>query len=120
MEALQTAIKGTWRQDRYLRAIHDDGTEIGVEPLRPPTLPRRGRAAERPIGRTETTVPRGRTARTAAEETSLVWAVVADYSMSLCQRGAIRLATHDMQEDRIMASAVTDGRHPPLAQGLTT
>jgi cyclic beta-1,2-glucan synthetase len=27
---LQAALEGTWRGDRYLRAIHDDGTEIGV------------------------------------------------------------------------------------------
>ncbi|HYT92203.1 MAG TPA: hypothetical protein VEL76_26040, partial [Gemmataceae bacterium] len=27
---LQDALEGTWREDRYLRAIHDDGTEIGV------------------------------------------------------------------------------------------
>jgi cyclic beta-1,2-glucan synthetase len=27
---LHQAIEGTWRGDRYLRAIHDDGTEIGV------------------------------------------------------------------------------------------
>jgi cyclic beta-1,2-glucan synthetase len=30
LEALQDAIEKTWRGDRYLRAIHDDGTEIGV------------------------------------------------------------------------------------------
>ena len=29
--ALQDAVEKTWRGDRYLRAIHDDGTEIGVE-----------------------------------------------------------------------------------------
>ncbi|MDG3008193.1 GH36-type glycosyl hydrolase domain-containing protein [Paludisphaera mucosa] len=27
---LNAAIRATWRGDRYLRAIHDDGTEIGV------------------------------------------------------------------------------------------
>jgi cyclic beta-1,2-glucan glucanotransferase len=27
---LREALEGTWRGDRYLRAIHDDGTEIGV------------------------------------------------------------------------------------------
>jgi cyclic beta-1,2-glucan synthetase len=31
MEALKEAIEKTWREDRYLRAIHDDGTEIGVK-----------------------------------------------------------------------------------------
>lgn len=29
-EDLRTAVEGTWREDRYLRAIHDDGTEIGL------------------------------------------------------------------------------------------
>jgi cyclic beta-1,2-glucan synthetase len=29
-EALERALEQTWRGDRYLRAIHDDGTEIGV------------------------------------------------------------------------------------------
>ncbi len=29
--ALNEAIERTWRGDRYLRAIHDDGTEIGVK-----------------------------------------------------------------------------------------
>jgi cyclic beta-1,2-glucan synthetase len=29
-QALDEAIERTWRGDRYLRAIHDDGTEIGV------------------------------------------------------------------------------------------
>jgi cyclic beta-1,2-glucan synthetase len=29
-EALRAAIQQTWRGDRYLRAIHDDGTEIGL------------------------------------------------------------------------------------------
>jgi cyclic beta-1,2-glucan synthetase len=29
--ALKDAIEQTWRGDRYLRAIHDDGTEIGVK-----------------------------------------------------------------------------------------
>src|SRR5262249_10652415 len=28
---LPEALEGTWRGDRYLRAIHDDGTEIGVK-----------------------------------------------------------------------------------------
>ncbi len=28
---LKTAIENMWRGDRYLRAIHDDGTEIGVK-----------------------------------------------------------------------------------------
>jgi cyclic beta-1,2-glucan synthetase len=28
---LQDALEDTWRDDRYLRAIHDDGTEIGVK-----------------------------------------------------------------------------------------
>ena len=28
---LKDAVELTWRDDRYLRAIHDDGTEIGVE-----------------------------------------------------------------------------------------
>jgi cyclic beta-1,2-glucan synthetase len=27
---LESALQATWRGDRYLRAIHDDGTEIGV------------------------------------------------------------------------------------------
>ncbi len=31
MDALKAAIEKTWRSDRYLRAIHDDGTEIGVK-----------------------------------------------------------------------------------------
>jgi len=31
MEALHAAIEKTWRGDRYLRAFHDDGTEIGVK-----------------------------------------------------------------------------------------
>jgi len=31
MESLGKAINATWREDRYLRAIHDDGTEIGVK-----------------------------------------------------------------------------------------
>jgi cyclic beta-1,2-glucan synthetase len=30
-QALQEALEQTWRGDRYLRAIHDDGTEIGVK-----------------------------------------------------------------------------------------
>jgi cyclic beta-1,2-glucan synthetase len=29
--ALKEALERTWRGDRYLRAIHDDGTEIGVK-----------------------------------------------------------------------------------------
>lgn len=29
-ETLRQAIEATWRGDRYLRAIHDDGSEIGV------------------------------------------------------------------------------------------
>ncbi|WP_435015629.1 GH36-type glycosyl hydrolase domain-containing protein [Tundrisphaera sp. TA3] len=31
LRALGEAIETTWRGDRYLRAIHDDGTEIGVK-----------------------------------------------------------------------------------------
>ena len=31
MEALKEALEKTWRTDRYLRAFHDDGTEIGVK-----------------------------------------------------------------------------------------
>lgn len=31
MKDLEAAIERTWRGDRYLRAIHDDGTEIGVK-----------------------------------------------------------------------------------------
>lgn len=30
-EQLGQALEGVWRGDRYLRAIHDDGTEIGIE-----------------------------------------------------------------------------------------
>jgi cyclic beta-1,2-glucan synthetase len=30
LEQLRQAIEGTWRGDRYLRAFHDNGTEIGV------------------------------------------------------------------------------------------
>ncbi|MEI8139665.1 MAG: hypothetical protein WCI03_07345 [bacterium] len=30
-EVLGVAINAMWREDRYLRAIHDDGTEIGVK-----------------------------------------------------------------------------------------
>jgi cyclic beta-1,2-glucan synthetase len=30
LHQLKAAIEATWRGDRYLRAIHDDGTEIGV------------------------------------------------------------------------------------------
>ena len=29
--ALKDALESTWRGDRYLRAFHDDGTEIGVK-----------------------------------------------------------------------------------------
>ncbi len=31
LEELSSALELTWRDDRYLRAIHDDGTEIGVK-----------------------------------------------------------------------------------------
>jgi len=31
LAALAKAAEATWRADRYLRAIHDDGTEIGLE-----------------------------------------------------------------------------------------
>jgi cyclic beta-1,2-glucan synthetase len=31
MNALKVAIEKTWRDDRYLRAFHDDGTEIGLK-----------------------------------------------------------------------------------------
>ncbi|MBN1493435.1 MAG: hypothetical protein JW938_04745 [Candidatus Omnitrophica bacterium] len=31
MHELEKALEATWRKDRYLRAFHDDGTEIGVE-----------------------------------------------------------------------------------------
>jgi len=31
LRALGEALESTWRDDRYLRAIHDDGTEIGVK-----------------------------------------------------------------------------------------
>ncbi len=31
MEELKEALEKTWRGDRYLRAIHDDGTEIGIK-----------------------------------------------------------------------------------------
>jgi cyclic beta-1,2-glucan synthetase len=31
LSALEAALEKTWREDRYLRAIHDDGTEIGVK-----------------------------------------------------------------------------------------
>jgi len=31
MDALKDAIELTWREDRYLRAFHDDGTEIGIK-----------------------------------------------------------------------------------------
>jgi cyclic beta-1,2-glucan synthetase len=30
-QELEAALEKTWRGDRYLRAIHDDGTEIGVK-----------------------------------------------------------------------------------------
>jgi len=31
MEDLKDSLERTWREDRYLRAIHDDGTEIGIK-----------------------------------------------------------------------------------------
>jgi cyclic beta-1,2-glucan synthetase len=31
LTALREALEQTWRDDRYLRAFHDDGTEIGVK-----------------------------------------------------------------------------------------
>jgi cyclic beta-1,2-glucan glucanotransferase len=31
LEQLKEALERTWREDRYLRAFHDDGTEIGVK-----------------------------------------------------------------------------------------
>jgi cyclic beta-1,2-glucan synthetase len=31
LQSLKDSLELTWRNDRYLRAIHDDGTEIGVE-----------------------------------------------------------------------------------------
>ncbi len=31
LNGLETALEAVWREDRYLRAIHDDGTEIGVK-----------------------------------------------------------------------------------------
>ncbi len=31
IEALKVALEKTWRDDRYLRAFHDDGTEIGLK-----------------------------------------------------------------------------------------
>jgi len=31
MDTLKEALEKTWRDDRYLRAIHDDGTEIGLK-----------------------------------------------------------------------------------------
>src|SRR5205814_4098860 len=31
LRELESAIESTWRGDRYLRAFHDDGTEIGVK-----------------------------------------------------------------------------------------
>jgi len=31
MNDLASALERTWRDDRYLRAIHDDGTEIGIK-----------------------------------------------------------------------------------------
>ncbi|MEO0415184.1 MAG: hypothetical protein AAF226_09565, partial [Verrucomicrobiota bacterium] len=30
-DALAASLEKTWREDRYLRAIHDDGTEIGIK-----------------------------------------------------------------------------------------
>ena len=30
MGALKESLESTWREDRYLRAFHDDGTEIGL------------------------------------------------------------------------------------------
>jgi len=31
LDRLRDALESVWREDRYLRAIHDDGTEIGIE-----------------------------------------------------------------------------------------
>jgi len=31
MAALKASLESTWREDRYLRAYHDDGTEIGLK-----------------------------------------------------------------------------------------
>ena len=31
MDTLKKSLESTWREDRYLRAFHDDGTEIGVK-----------------------------------------------------------------------------------------
>jgi cyclic beta-1,2-glucan synthetase len=31
MDALKESLESTWREDRYLRAFHDDGTEIGLK-----------------------------------------------------------------------------------------
>ncbi|MBN1688999.1 MAG: hypothetical protein JW893_07860 [Candidatus Omnitrophica bacterium] len=31
MKELESALEATWREDRYLRAFHDDGTEIGIK-----------------------------------------------------------------------------------------
>jgi cyclic beta-1,2-glucan synthetase len=31
LQELEAALEHTWRDDRYLRAIHDDGTEIGLK-----------------------------------------------------------------------------------------
>jgi len=31
LKSLEESLEKTWREDRYLRAIHDDGTEIGVK-----------------------------------------------------------------------------------------
>ncbi len=31
LKSLEASIETMWRKDRYLRALHDDGTEIGVE-----------------------------------------------------------------------------------------
>src|SRR5205085_998793 len=31
LRQLREALEQTWQEDRYLRAVHDDGTEIGVK-----------------------------------------------------------------------------------------
>lgn len=31
LKALEAALEGTWREDRYLRAFHDNGAEIGIK-----------------------------------------------------------------------------------------
>jgi cyclic beta-1,2-glucan synthetase len=31
LEDLKASLEATWREDRYLRAFHDDGTEIGIK-----------------------------------------------------------------------------------------